>query len=126
MGLPRQAALLALLLLAPLSLQSQRLDPEPFNPIKYPNQLAHVAAGAGLTLTLQLPLGRWRDSWWKRGLIITALGVAFEAGQMDVANSSGLSGNGYGFGLADLASNTVGWIGTELLLYARKKRSQKD
>lgn len=107
------ALLGTLLIAAPAS--SQVLDPEPFAPWRIAYQQQHIAAGAALDVVAQLPIlpRGMRDTPLKRVLLVTFVGIAYEAGEEAIARDRGIRGNGFGFGLADLACNLLGALAAE-------------
>jgi hypothetical protein len=110
-------ALLLLLVAAPLQAQRIVLDPEPFAPWRISYQRQHLAAGAGLDLAAQLPIlpRGMRDTPFKRVLLVTFIGITYEAGEEAVARDRGIRGDGFGFGLADLACDVLGAVTMELI-----------
>lgn len=118
--LPLVAALLfgKLCLASPVA--SQVFDPEPFAPWRIGYQQQHIAAGAGLDLLARLPIlpKGMRDTPAKRVLLVAIIGITYEAGEEAVARDRGIRGNGFGFGLADLACDLLGAVAAELLVGA--------
>jgi hypothetical protein len=110
-------ALLGLLVAAPAA--AQRLDPEPFAPWRITYQQQHIAAGAGLDLLAQLPIlpKGMRDTPFKRVLLVTFIGITYEAGQETIVRDRDIRGDGFGFGLADLACDILGALAAEGATY---------
>lgn len=107
------AAVLAALLFA-VPLRAQRiLDPDTC--LTCWDSIQHFGSTAALDGAAQLVFPKWKP--WQRVLLTgVVIGGVYEAGQLDVAYNSGLSGQrGYGFGFKDLLCDVLGAVAAELI-----------
>jgi len=109
--------LLAALLLVPVGLSGQFLDPDRCWTCQ--DKAQHAVSGAALDLFVRGPwiAKPWRNEAWKRVLWVVVIGAAYEGVQYDEARRAGKLGQpGYGFSLLDLAADVGGAILIEIII----------
>lgn len=117
----KKLLILLFLLFVPSIASSQWLDPDR-NWNK--DQWEHFAAGTVLDVAVRGPwiAENFRNKSWKRVLLVTAVGVAYESLQLYETSNNGTVGKeGYGFGLLDLGAGILGAVALEYILGTLKK-----
>ena len=113
--------LLLLLLVIPMKLEGQLLDPD--NCWTCSDSRQHFASGFLIDAGLHL-FPKWGlvNKPWKRVAVVAVVGAIYEAGQTDISYHQKVLGQpGYGFSLKDEALNIGGAVFSEIVIWGLKK-----
>lgn len=94
-------------------LEAQRIPVDPDWCLACSDSWQHFGSGVATDFGARLLFPRARP--WQRLLLVTAIGVAWELAQADVAIRHDLRGRGDGFGPKDLLCDIAGGVLTELV-----------